>query len=56
MDYIDQAKRAPDLRALGLALVAGIVIAKGAEAKPWKAAAVVAVGIGCYYLGTVWEG
>lgn len=55
MDYIDQAKRAPDLRALGLALVAGVIISKTESAGIWQTLFVVALGIGCYYVGTEWE-
>jgi hypothetical protein len=55
MNHIDQAKRAPDLRALGLALVAGVIISKTERAGVWQSLFVVALGIGCYYVGTEWE-
>lgn len=55
MDWPEKRRRAVDLKALGLAVVAGLMIARADKAGRLWVVAMVGVATGCYYWGTEWE-
>lgn len=53
-DY-ERSQRAPDLKALGLAVFAGVLLAQSEKMTDGWRLSLAAIAVGCYAAGVKWE-
>lgn len=55
MTSYDKSQRAPDIKAVGLAVFVGVMLARAEKASDKGLAMMALAGIGCYLWGIKWE-